>query len=598
MLVAVLKEAFNVNRSKIIASGGIVLSLIGFFLPSSAYFEALAPIPVERQGHIATGILLFRANLVFLGLIVVALAKYASRHSSPVKNDDDPAARGYGIVLVLLLVAATILRFFALNDGIWYDEVVTLVEYAQRPILEIVSTYNSPNQHFLFSVLARISIVTFGEHTWSLRLPAAVFGVLSIWALYAFGRNIVGRREALLSAALLTFSYQHLWFSQNARGYTLFLFWTILSSRYLLRGLQDNRSRDWLLYAIAATLGMYSHVTMLFVIVTHFSIYAWDLAARRREEVRDRWAGLVIGFVFAGALTLQLYALVVPQILFAFAQAAEGMSGDEWTQPLWVAVEFARGMLSNFGLVGAIVALLVAGAGVLHFARAYPRVLWLSLVPALLCLAVKFGMGHQLWPRSVFFSMGFGAVIIIRGTMLLGGEAVRMLGLKSLPPGIAGVALSAAVVFVSALSVPLAYGPKQDFVGARAFVAEQALPDDRVVTLGLATLPYEKLLKTDWQEVQTLAALNDVRSGARRTWLIYTLPIHIVDAYPEIVMTLESEFEVVKQFPGTLAGGTVIVCRSDIRPNGASPRNLAGRHGQPNRPEPQDRVDPAGQKCH
>ena len=42
--------------------------------------------------------------------------------------------------------------------------------------------------------------------------------------MYLFGTEAANRKEGLLGAALLTFSYQHVWFSQNARGYTALLF--------------------------------------------------------------------------------------------------------------------------------------------------------------------------------------------------------------------------------------------------------------------------------------------------------------------------------------------------------------------------------------
>src|SRR5262249_46553502 len=155
-------------------------------------------------------------------------------------------------ILALILFSATALRFYGLNDGLWHDEVLTYVTYARLPFGEIISTYYDQNQHFLYTLLAHASLSIFGDSTWSLRLPAVVFGVGSIWALYLFGVQASTEREALLTAALLTFSYYHVWFSQNARGYIGLLFWTILASWLLLRGLREKQTRLWLGYALAA----------------------------------------------------------------------------------------------------------------------------------------------------------------------------------------------------------------------------------------------------------------------------------------------------------------------------------------------------------
>jgi hypothetical protein len=44
------------------------------------------------------------------------------------------------------------------------------------------------------------------------------------------------------------------------------------------------------------------------------------------------------------------------------------------------------------------------------------------------------------------------------------------------------------------------------------------------------------------------------------------MPLHVQATYPEIMATLKRDFTVVKQFPGTLSGGTIYVCRSDFPP--------------------------------
>ena len=52
------------------------------------------------------------------------------------------------------------------------------------------------------------------------------------------------------------------------------------------------------------------------------------------------------------------------------------------------------------------------------------------------------------------------------------------------------------------------------------------------------------------------------RTGSGRTWVLYTLPSHLAAAQPELVEILESEFELLKVFPGTLGDGQIVVRRS------------------------------------
>jgi mannosyltransferase len=72
--------------------------------------------------------------------------------------------------------------------------------------------------------------VWLGESPWTLRLPALVWGAASIPALYYFGRQITHRREAFLATLFMVANCQHVWFSQNARGYTGLVLGALLTS--------------------------------------------------------------------------------------------------------------------------------------------------------------------------------------------------------------------------------------------------------------------------------------------------------------------------------------------------------------------------------
>ena len=102
--------------------------------------------------------------------------------------------------LVCILVLALGLRLIQLNSGLWYDEIVTLVNYVRLPTADLLTTYSSLNNHILFSLLAKVSVTCFGESPWALRLPAVLFGVGSVAATWWLGRQVVSRGESLLAA--------------------------------------------------------------------------------------------------------------------------------------------------------------------------------------------------------------------------------------------------------------------------------------------------------------------------------------------------------------------------------------------------------------
>ena len=541
-----------------------VLVGVGLLLPSSALVQFLRPDAGALLPSLLLGATLFRVGLVGLGvavLVVGRLVRWTGATEAAAATATSTAER---VTLAVILVAALALRLYRLDSGLWYDEIMTYVHYVNMPVGDIVTTFDSQNQHFLFSLLAHASVSLFGVSAWALRLPAALFGVGSIWAVYALGREVGTAREGLLAAGLLTVSYQHIWFSQNARGYSGLLFWTLLSSWLLLRALRVGQPRLWLLYALAAALGVYTHMTMLFVLAGQFGLSMlayW----RRQERQPDLRQAIVLGFVPTGLLTLQLHALVLPQ--FVGGGFSEDSTVEAWKHPLWTLLELAKGLQVGFaGGLAALAALLVLGVGLASFAREKPLLLGLLFVPAGLCAAVVIALGHHIWPRFFFFALGFAALVVVRGAVRIGELTARFLRRPPRQEAVFGVAVGVMLAVVAAHSIPLVYGPKQDYEGALAFIEANQRPGDAVVTVGLAGDPYQLFYHQSWEAVDSVAHLNQVRASAQRTWLVYTLSVHAQSVYPEVMDRVEQEFKVVRRFDGTAGDGAIYVCLAENPP--------------------------------
>jgi hypothetical protein len=557
-----------VSRSLWSLIAGAALVAAGTLLPSASLVWLLCVPPPELEAMLLQGAGLFRMGLVVLGVTLVLLGRYADRFSPPPEAgaERSPArvTRAQRYWLAAILVTATVLRLYNLGEGLWFDEIVTYVRYTVLTPGEVITTYDFQNQHVLYTLLAKLSLSLFGESSAALRLPAALFGVASIAALFLLGVRAVGPREGLLAAALLTFSYHHVWFSQNARGYIGLLFWTLLSSWLLLRALDVSRPGRWLAYALSVTLGMYTHLTMLFVVAGHFAIYAVRVVRSADSSWPYRLTGLLYGFLPAGLLSVELYAWVLPQMFGSSGTLTESGAVEQWKDPVWAALELLRGLEVGFAsLVVGTGAFMVFGFGCWWLWRSSRVVLALLFVPVAVCAAVAFAQGHHLWPRLFFFAIGFGALTLISGALAIGELGARLTGGDRRQAALAGTLLCLIGIAFSASMVPRAWAPKQDFRGALEFVERMHRPGDEVVTAGLAILPYQQYFGVPWRPVETLDALDGVRGRAERTWLVYTLPFELRALHPELMAAIERDFEVIEQFHGTLGGGTVFVSRYD-----------------------------------
>lgn len=480
-----------------------------------------------------------------------------------------------------LTLAALALRVVALNQQLWYDEMLLAVRWAPLRLWEIVTTYTSQNQHMLYSVLARVAMDWFGESNWALRLPAVLFGVATIPALYFCARQVTTQRESLLAAALLAVSYHHVWFSQNARGYTGLALWTVVTTYFFLRGMRESGMRPWLWYGVTLALGMYTHLTMGFVAAGHFLVYAWLFGTGRSPSPgvagfridKQRPYAPLSGFVLAGVLTLALYAPVLPQVL---ARTVGGQSSaaaqvqSAWTNPLWLVLETLRGLAAGAGGAAGYVVLPVGAvillAGLWSYWRQDRFVVGLMVIPGVITAAVMLFLEHNLWPRFFFFAIGFGMMLLVRGAMVAGRWLQERTGGRPETGGTKvawGTALVALMIVASAWSVRSAWVyPKQDFAGALEFVESQRQPGEPVALAGLAVFPYREYYKRDWPAVATRAELDAVRVAGQRIWLVYASPIFVQSRQPEIWNTLRTEFDEVRVFRGTMGDGAVYVCRS------------------------------------
>jgi mannosyltransferase len=560
-----LTELKRPRRSNAATAVGVALLIIGVALPSSLLLGALGVTAAAEARRLWAGAALFRLGLGTLGLYLVAIGWLpiwgdGTRPMAPAA----PRPRWAGAVLASILVVALGLRLNHLGVGLWYDEIYVYVRYMGMSFGEIVTTYHE-GQNFLFTLLARAAFALLGAGPASLRLPAVLFGVGGVAALYLLARRVATEREALLSAALLTVSYHHLWFSQNAHGYSAALFWTLLSSWLFLRALDEGRARLWLGYAGTVALGMFSHVTMLFAVLAHAVVYAARLA-RRRDRGPFAWRGAVLGFGLGALLTFQLYALVLPQLLSVIGWKPVVA---EWVNPLWTLLELERGLRAGFaGTAVAATALAVFGVGLLSFARTAPVIVVFFVLPVAVAATAIMAVGHPLFPRFFFFLMGFGVLIAVRGAMEVGGWVARAMGLPPNRAALAGTAVVSLLILASATTVPTAWRPKQDYLGARGFIEAQRGPGDAIVTVGLATFPYSKFYRTGWEAAGSVEALNAIRARAKRTWILYTIPLQLQGQHPKLMAAVRNDFTLIKEFGGTLNGGIIYVCRAEGAPSG------------------------------
>ncbi|HEV8293136.1 MAG TPA: hypothetical protein VGP94_14470, partial [Tepidisphaeraceae bacterium] len=85
------------------------------------------------------------------------------------------------LISAAIVILALLLRMAPLGQSLWYDEMVTLVNAVGQPWSAIVKGQYSPNNHILFTLLAKLVTPETGDVadlTILVRLPSLIAGSL------------------------------------------------------------------------------------------------------------------------------------------------------------------------------------------------------------------------------------------------------------------------------------------------------------------------------------------------------------------------------------------------------------------------------------
>jgi hypothetical protein len=467
-----------------------------------------------------------------------------------------------------LVVVGLALRIPGLNQGLWIDEIHALIHWVHEPVAHIILGASEMNNHVLYSLMAHYALAWLGESAWVLRLPAVVFGVAALPALYYFGRQIAGRQEAFLAALFMALNYQYVWYSQNARGYTGLLFGVLFASILFIRLLANTRPPARLIfgYAIVAALSAWFQLTALFVVFVHGLVW---LALASKPNRAERFAAAFPAFlalVLTGVLTLALYAplfgsggQVTAAISAGSAPVIEQVSGGVIPVAMvkWNLQEYAQGVQRSIpgGWPVVVIVIFVLLTGIGSYLRQGVAIAALLLLPALLTFLVIYWRTGYFYPRFLFGASGFVLLVGVRGGFVAARWFLPFLSRRQV------LLIGSLIALAGTALVPAAWQPKQDFVATVQFIEQHRAPGDGVICLTQTITALREFQGMDCEPVRSLAELVQIEARYERAWLIHTLPRAMMTVAPGVLQWIQQaqDYATVKVFPGTLNDGDIIV---------------------------------------
>jgi len=221
----------------------------------------------------------------------------------------------FPLLLLLLVSLAFAIRLYHLDfQSLWRDEVDAIL-FAEKGPLGLLPWFITPGQNGpLYYLLLSFWITIVGRGEFGVRFFSLFWGVLLVPLIYQVGLRWLERRVALFATLLVSLSPYLIWYSQEAKMYSLLSFLSLLSVHLYLLALERNRWYLWLAYLLATGLSMYIHI--LAVLLVPFEALFYLISWPRYRGASKAWL-MAMGILVLPYLPLARWE--IPTLLSSFA---------------------------------------------------------------------------------------------------------------------------------------------------------------------------------------------------------------------------------------------------------------------------------------
>ena len=179
----------------------------------------------------------------------------------------------HSILISISLIFGVYFRLKDINrDIVMQDEATSLLYFILPPLKSFsFLDYFMPNNHIFHTILANLSIQLFGNNEIAFRLPALIAGILAIGFIYWWVFLVSNSKEiAFISSLFLALSPISVLYSQNARGYSLLILFSIIALLSLYKILEKFEIKWAVVFVFSNILNMFTLPSSLYFVVSQF----------------------------------------------------------------------------------------------------------------------------------------------------------------------------------------------------------------------------------------------------------------------------------------------------------------------------------------
>lgn len=126
------------------------------------------------------------------------------------------------IMLWIILASGLILRLISLDQSLWLDEAINVIAAKNYSLLNLITEYAEADFHPPgFFIILWFWGKLFGYSEIAVRIPSVIFGLGTILITYLIGKKLDSKKLGILAALLIAINPLHIYYSQEARMYSM-----------------------------------------------------------------------------------------------------------------------------------------------------------------------------------------------------------------------------------------------------------------------------------------------------------------------------------------------------------------------------------------
>ncbi len=200
-------------------------------------------------------------------------------------------------MIYLILGLGLGLRLIGLNQSLWLDEAVQVLA-SRMPLNDFFSQYlpadfNPPGYY----LITHYWIKLFGDSEPAVRMTSVILGTLSLVVFYLILRKLrMTSNELLITTLLLATGPLHIYYSQEARMYSLAVFSVLLTSWLFIKYLDKSSFVNAILVGFGFILMSMSHYLTLLTLPV-FIFFLWRQKKLIRRQTGIAFLMLIISWI-------------------------------------------------------------------------------------------------------------------------------------------------------------------------------------------------------------------------------------------------------------------------------------------------------------